>query len=245
MLPTMRLEVLFNPEGQQRGGASLAMRRALGGRPHALLDCLARGPFNANPVLAGYLLGCLASRAAAEPEMSAKEAERTAARVRGVLAPPVSGIGDRLFWGGVRPVLTAAALVVALLTRTVEGGLAAVCVYLVGFNVLQAYWRRRSWRVGRRGEDAVRSDCAGILRSWSAAFPRAGRFLLGLAAGLAFWSLAAAREAGALGLFAGAAAVGFMAVRHGKPGATCLGWIAVAASVGAALARAVAKEVVP
>ena len=137
------LEGLFNPVGQQRGGLLYELGRLVPGRgrEHPLVRSLSEGAFGTNPVLAGYLTGTLAARLAREArDTDPAESAAAVERIRSTLAPVLAGVGDRIFWGALRPLLTLAGLLCAILQR----GDPAI-LYWVGYNSIQLYWRRRSW----------------------------------------------------------------------------------------------------
>lgn len=251
------LESLYNDEGRQRGGVLLGLLRLVPGasREHPVVVGLKRGGFNVNPVLAGYLLAPLAVRLArptrvggeidqvvdAVPAEVGADDEAAVARAQDLLAPVLSGLGDRLFWGGVRPVLS----LVAVLGWVLWIGQPAAW-YCLGYNAVQWHWRRRAWRTGLLGEEAVRQELGGtVLRRWIAAATGTGRFLLGAAIGvIATWLWMRERlgpREGARGvlplLFLGCTALGFVLARRGRPGPLALGWIALLAAGAAALAR--------
>ena len=110
------LEALYNSSGQQRGGMLRAVRRGAPQSPAGalLLKELARGPCNTNPILSGYIAGILihgAGRAIGdEPEGTGGLIDRC----RSLLAPLAAAMGDRLFWGSVRPALSMVCLFSAL-----------------------------------------------------------------------------------------------------------------------------------
>jgi hypothetical protein len=251
------LESLYNHAGQQRGGVLLGLLRLVpqAAREHPVVMGLRRGPFNVNPVLAGYLLVPLAARltraipvdgaaSATEDYELAQAAARDEAaveRARDLMAPVLSGLGDRLFWGGVRPALS----LVTVLGWVLWIGQPAAW-YWLGYNAVQWYWRRRAWAVGLLGDDAVRRELGGrLLPRWIAAVTGTGRFLLGGAAGvIVTWLWMRERlepREGARGglplLFLGCIALGFVLARRGRPGPLTLGWIALLAAGAAALAR--------
>jgi hypothetical protein len=251
------LESLYNHAGQQRGGALLGLLRLVpqAAREHPVVMALRRGPFNVNPVLAGYLLAPLAARLArsisvdtADSGTDDRELARAAARdeaaverARELLAPVLSGLGDRLFWGGVRPALS----LVTVLGWVLWIGHPAAW-YWLGYNAVQWYWRRRAWCIGLLGDDAVRRELGGrLLPRWIAAATGTGRFLLGGAVGvIVTWLWMRERlepREGARGglplLFLGCIALGFVLARRGRPGPLTLGWIALLAAGAATLAR--------
>lgn len=251
------LESLYNQDGQQRGGVLLGLLRLVpdAADRHPVVTALRRGPFNVNPVLAGYLLAPLAvrlSRAAPadgtsdvpadpEPATTAARDEAAVERARNLLAPVLSGLGDRLFWGGVRPVLS----LVTVLGWVLWIGQPAAW-YWLGYNAVQWYWRRRAWATGLLGDDAVRREIGGrLLPRWIAAASGTGRFLLGGAVGVIVTWLwmrerLEPREGARSGLpllFLGCIALGFVLARRGRPGPLTLGWIALLAAGTATLVR--------
>jgi hypothetical protein len=162
-------------------------------------------------------------------------------RARDLLAPVLSGLGDRLFWGGIRPALS----LVTVLGWVLWIGQPAAW-YWLGYNAIQWHWRRRAWRVGLLGEEAVRRELAGpLLRRWTAAAIGVGRFLLGGAIGvIAVWLWMREKLSppggiwGVLPLvFLGCIALGFVLARRGRPGSLTLGWIALLVAGVAAVAR--------
>ncbi len=255
------LESLYNDGGQQRGGVLLGLLRIVpeAHSDHPVVRALRRGPFNMNPILAGYVLAPLARRLARpiSPEGAISSAEATAdapadasveredeaavEQARELLAPVVSGLGDRLFWGGVRPGLS----LVTVLGWVLWIGQPAAW-YWLGYNAIQWHWRRRAWRTGLAGEAAVRRELAGpTLRRWIAVTNGAGRFLLGGAIGVVVTWLwmrdrLGPRESarGVIPLvFLGCLALGFVLARRGRPGSLALGWIALLVAGLAALVR--------
>lgn len=168
------LESIFNPRGKQRGGLAWILGRDHGG--------IADEPFNANPVLAGYIVGWIRS-----------EGSEDFRRNRASLASAFSGIGDRLIWGLLRPLA-----VVASLIATVGGPIAAAAALLVVYNPPELYLRWRSLRQGLKGRTVVLRDLSpdGLLvhariarlfalsigalgGSWIAGHLAAGRYLEG------------------------------------------------------------------
>jgi hypothetical protein len=251
------LESLYNHAGQQRGGVLLGLLRLVpqAARAHPVVMALRRGPFNVNPVLAGYLLAPLAARltravpvdgtaSGMEDDELGRAAARDEAaveRARDLLAPVLSGLGDRLFWGGVRPVLS----LVTVLGWVLWIGQPAAW-YWLGYNAVQWHWRRRAWDIGLLGDDAVRRDLGGrLLPRWIAAATGTGRFLLGGAVGvIVTWLCMLERlgpRKGTWGvlplMFLGCIALGFALARRGRPGPLTLGWIALLVAGAATLAR--------
>jgi hypothetical protein len=249
------LESMYNDGGQQRGGVLLGLLRLVPKAPrdHPVVRALERGPFNVNPVLAGYVLAPLAARLtrpipfegssfdATEVERAAAEDEDAVERARSLLAPVLSGLGDRLIWGGVRPTLS----LVTVLGWVLWIGQPAAW-YWLGYNAVQWHWRRRAWQIGLLGEAAVRREMVGRrLQRWMAVATGTGRFLLGGAIGvIVTWLWMRERlspregEWGLLPLvFLGCIGLGFVLARRGRPGPLTLGWIALLVAGVAALAR--------
>jgi hypothetical protein len=244
------LEVLFNPAGQQRGGLLFGLLRTLPGRDrnHPVLRFLARGPFNVNPIFSGYVAGLFAvrlaqeARAAGEPgadggapatRAEEADAEEALERIRATLAPVLSGVGDRLVWGGLRPVLS----LIGILSAFLWIGEPALW-YWVGYNAVQSYWRRRSWRIGRQGEEAVRAELTGpTLRSWTRRLTAGGRFLLGLTIGAVAAGAWSEHGVAWCGIFLGVLGLGFLLARSRRVGPLSLGWIGIALAALVAWAR--------
>ena len=230
------LEALFNSVGQQRGGMLLGLLKTVQGRDrgHPVIDELSRRPFNTNPVLAGYVAGALAVRLSREAaECEPEETRRGVERIQGTLAPLIGGIGDRLIWGGVRPVLS----LIGILSAFLWVGEPAAW-YWLGYNALQLYWRRRSWAAGLRGEEAVRQELAGsTMRRWVSGVGALGRFLLGLTLGVVLTSLWFGQGPAWSGLFLLACLLGFVLARWGRVSPLALGWIGIVVAGLMALVR--------
>jgi hypothetical protein len=230
------LEVLFNPAGQQRGGLLFGLLRTVPGRglDHPVLRFLSRGPFNVNPVLSGYVAGLLAVRLAREAREATADAEEEALeRIRSTLAPVLSGIGDRLVWGGLRPVLS----LIGILSAFLWIGEPALW-YWVGYNAVQSYWRRRSWRIGRQGEEAVRAELTDpTLRRWVKQFTIGGRFLLGLTIGAVAAGAWSEHGVAWCGVFLVVLGLGYLLARTRRVGPLSLGWIGIALAALVAWAR--------
>jgi hypothetical protein len=128
------LEALFNPRGKQRGGLAWILRHGD--------DPISEEPFNANPVLAGYVVGWI--------QTEGKENYR---RNRASLASALGGVGDRLIWGLLRPLAVVAALI-----ATIGGPIAAAAALLLVYNPAEIYLRWRSLRQGLKGQAAVLRD---------------------------------------------------------------------------------------
>ena len=238
------LETLFNPAGQQRGGLLAGLLRTVPGRgrDHPVIASLLQGPFNSNPVLAGYLAGLLAVRLAREARAS--EAEETEVAIEGIrqtLAPLLSGMGDRIIWGGLRPALS----LIGILSAFLWVGEPALW-YWVGYNAVQVYWRRRSWTIGLAGDEAVRAEIRGpVLRAWARGLAGAGRFLLGLTIGAIGTGLWLSHGPEGCGVFLSACVLGFVLARSGRVGGLALGWIGLGLAGLLALVRFGWKEMRP
>lgn len=147
----------------------------------AVLEEIARGPINSNPIMSGYIAGVLIRETAAAARGESGRARGVVERCRSFLAPLAAAAGDRLFWGQVRPALSLASLLPALFC-----GLEAAVLYCLGYNAAQIWWRRRALAVGLRGEQAVRDELrGGLLERASVAWRSTGRLLLGALAGVA------------------------------------------------------------
>lgn len=238
------LEALFNPAGQQRGGLLIGLLRTVPrrGREHPVIRALSGGPFNANPVLSGYLAGLLAVRLAREArECDPEETESAILRIRTTLAPLLSGVGDRIVWGGLRPSLS----LVGILSAFLWVGEPALW-YWVGYNAVQVYWRRRGWSIGLAGEEAVRGELRGArLQRWARVLPRLGRFLLGLTFGAVGAGLWLGHGPEGCGVFVAACGAGYLLARGGRVGGIALGWIGLGLAGLLALARFGWKEMRP
>jgi hypothetical protein len=230
------LEGLFNPLGQQRGGLLWCLLKTRPGRDrdHPVLAGLSRGAFNSNPVMAGYLAACLALRLAREArETDSVETEEAVERIRGLFAPLLSGIGDRIFYGGVRPLLS----LVAILTALLWFGEPALW-YWLGYNAIHVYWRRHTWSVGWQGEEAIRREIRGhFLGRWASGSAKLARFFLGLTLGAALaglWLGQGAMWSGALLVICG---LGFLLMSGGRVRPLAWGWIGILVAGGLALVR--------
>jgi mannose/fructose/N-acetylgalactosamine-specific phosphotransferase system component IID len=95
------------------------------------------GFFNTNPVLASYVLG-----AAAAQEVAGADASSVASVKKG-LASPLGMAGDALFWGALRPLAGAVAVLLAL-----QDVVWAALALLVIYNVPQLVLRVRGIGVG-------------------------------------------------------------------------------------------------
>ncbi len=200
LLRGLLLEASFNPRGMQRGGVEWVIG------PGSKVD--RASPFNANPVLAGYAIGWIAS-----------SKEGASASHLGALASALGGIGDRLVWGGLRLIASAIAVALSFL-----GPFPAALAYLLVYNPPELALRWRSASVGLEGIEAIRADLS--LEGLPRLVPLAGR-LGAMAAGVAAGSLFAGgwlRGAGAgLWVAAATAIVLFAAMRRREP---AMGWAA-------------------
>lgn len=128
-------------------GSGVAAEPLLRGlEPERYRAALARASryFNAHPYLSGAGVGALAR--AEQDGLPPEQIER----LRGALAGPLGSIGDRLVWAGWLPTLSA----LTLAAVTWRGGLAAVAVFLVVYNlghVALRWWALRAgWNYGPR-----------------------------------------------------------------------------------------------
>ncbi len=144
--------------------------------------------FNSHPNLAGLAVGALV-----RAERDGVPGDQVS-RLRTALCGPLGAIGDRLFWAGVVPALSALAIAAVAL----GGGVWAVAAFLVVYNILRvttAWW---SLNTGLREGLQVGSA---VGRSW---LPRAAErvgpiagFAVGLAIPLAGqWLLRGFAESG-------------------------------------------------
>ena len=93
--------------------------------------------FNCNPNLAGLALGALA-----RAERDGVPGEQVS-RLRTALCGPLGAIGDRLFWAGVVPALSALAIAAVVL----GAGAWAIAGFLLAYNTLRvgtAWWSLRT-----------------------------------------------------------------------------------------------------
>lgn len=224
-----RIEGLFNPVGQQRGGILWELLRRVPGRDraHPVTRELAQAPFNTNPVLAGYCIGALAVHLARESR--ARDSAETAAAVAGIretMAPLLASAGDRLIWGCLRPLLSLVGLSAAIFRL----GEPAIW-YWLGYNAVQLYWRRRAWSVGSRGEPSVYQEIRDrTLQRWAAALGRAGRFALGLSVGAVVTGLVRGAGAGASMTWLLVFALGLALAAGGRCPPLAFGWVGIALS---------------
>ncbi len=176
------LEALYNSSGQQRGGMLRAVRRGASKQEgdDRLLEELAKGPCNTNPILSGYIAGILIREAGGATGTGLQERGTLLERCRTLLAPLAAAMGDRLFWGSMRPALSLACLFSVLFST-----LGPAVLYCLGYNVTQVWWRRRALFTGLGGEQAVRRELrGGRLERASAGWGSVGRIILGLLAGV-------------------------------------------------------------
>jgi hypothetical protein len=142
-------------------------------------------------------------------------------------------LGDRLFWGGVRPVLS----LVGILSAFLWIGEPALW-YWLGYNALQLYWRRRSWSVGLRGEEAVRAEITGpALRRWTRTLAAGGRFLLGLTIGAVAAGSWLDYGPAWCAVFLGVIVLGFLLARSRRVSPLGFGWIGIGLAALVALAK--------
>lgn len=217
------LEALFNPEGQQRGGLLrllLHPRWGAGREDGPLLQAFKEGPFNTNPILTGYVAGALVVRLtrAAESDSAAVD------RLRTTLAPLLASQGDRLFWGSLRPSLALLGFFSAFLWLG-EPGL----WYGLGYNAVTFYWRRRAWRVGLDGEEAVHAEVRRrVLEGWSRVLGKVLRPTMGAALGALLAGPVVAGEFRIAAVIAGTLVAGYGLGRSGRVSSLGLAWIGIA-----------------
>lgn len=158
----MLLESHWNPEHRQRGAVEWIV-----GRPHAETA----EQFNANPTLAGYALGPLAS------------GDEDADRNSGVLTAAISGVGDRLVWGLLRPLA-----VVSSILASLAGAIPAALVLLLVYNPAELALRWRACACGLAGSAAVLRDLGDSgLAQISRRLARLGAGVVGFLCGFWLW----------------------------------------------------------
>jgi mannose/fructose/N-acetylgalactosamine-specific phosphotransferase system component IID len=178
-----------------------ALRRLLGHDSERYRLALARatGFFNANPYLAAAALG--AELRAEQEGLPAGQIER----LRSALCGPLGALGDRLFWTGIVPGLTAFGVVLV----TFGAGLWGVLVVVVAHNAFRVYlasWLLQlGWESGMAVGQAIQSSA--LPRIGSVAVRAATVLTAGAIPIVGAWLL---RDAGnqdlvtVLGLFTGA-----------------------------------------
>ncbi len=204
--------------GLPADGAASPYRRAV-----------ARGArfFNSHPYLAGLAVG-----AAARAEHDGAPPELIE-RLRAALCGPLGSIGDRLIWAGWLPLLSGLTLAAISLGAGWTAVVAFLVVYNVGHVALRWWALRAGWAHGVRVASALHHP---LLQRGTALAGPAMACAVGAALPLTAQYLAAHFEAGARGMLAAAAVVGFLAVRW-LPGRVTglrlgLGLAAVALVVG-------------
>jgi len=150
-----------------------ALRKLLGHDRERYRLALARavGFFNANPYLAAAALG--AELRAEHDGLPASQVER----LRSALCGPLGALGDRLFWTGTVPALSALGVVLV----TLGAGLWAVLGVVVAHNVFRLYlasWLLQlGWANGTTVGQAIQSSPLprlGSLAVWGATVLTAG-----------------------------------------------------------------------
>jgi PTS system mannose-specific IID component len=211
---SLLLQAGFSDERRQALGFAWAIEpalaRAYGRDASALNAARARhlAPFNAQPSAAGLPLGV-----AAELELRAAQGDAAAASRGVALKTPVcaalSGAADAFFWGALRPLAAAAAVLGALAAahRAASRPLAfGAALGLLIFNVPSLWTRWTGVRLGlREGEAAVQAACRLPVQDWI----RAARFAAVLLILAAVWAglglpLESARVPAAVAFAAGA-----------------------------------------
>lgn len=169
-------------------------------------SAVARGArfFNAHPYLVGLAVGAAAR---AEHEGAPPDLVE---RLRAALCGPLGALGDRLVWAGGLPLLSGLALAAIAL----GGGWAAVAAFLVAYNaghVALRWWALRAgWAHGVRVATALHHP---VLQRSVALVGPAMACAVGAALPLTAQYLAAPFDEWARGALAGAAALGFVALR--------------------------------
>lgn len=190
---------------------------------------VARGAhfFNAHPYLVGLAVGAAAR---AEQEGAAPDLVE---RLRGALCGPLGSLGDRLVWAGWLPLLSGLTLAAVAL----GAGWTAVAAFLVVYNAghvgLRWWALRAGWDHGVRVASALHHP---LLQRGVAFVGPAMACAVGAALPLAARYLSAPFDPGARVALAGAAALGFLALRWLPERLTglrlALGLAAVALAVG-------------
>lgn len=132
--------------------------------------------FNSHPYLTGLALG-----ATVRAEIDGAPGDQIQ-RLRAALCSPLGSLGDQLFWTGILPALSAATIIMAVLTQSVW----PLAVFLVSFNALRIYVSRWALRTGLATGLQVGQAIAGSrLRHLAGQAPLAAALLVGLAVPIA------------------------------------------------------------
>ncbi|HEV8196097.1 MAG TPA: PTS system mannose/fructose/sorbose family transporter subunit IID [Gemmatimonadales bacterium] len=213
LLRLVALQASWTYERMQGIGIAVAMEPLLEPlTPYPERARAARGRsaqyFNAHPFLAGAAVGALA-----RAELDEEPGERIL-RLRTALSGPLGALGDQLFWAGIVP----ATMGLALIAVTLGGGLGAVALCVLGYNLLRVLVTWWGLRVGLAHGLRV---AHAISESWlPKAAPRAGdvaAVLVGAAVPLlAAWLLRGTGQPlrASVLVVAGAALLGALTIRR-------------------------------
>jgi len=176
------------------------------GVPSPYRAAVARGAhfFNSHPYLAGLAVG-----AAARAEHDGASAELIE-RLRAALCGPLGSIGDRLVWAGWLPLLSGLTLAAISLGAGWSAVVAFFVVYNIGHVALRWWALRQGWTYGVRVASALHHP---LLQRGAALAGPAMACAVGAALPLSAQYLAAPFAVGARAVLAGAAVIGFLALR--------------------------------
>ncbi len=143
LLRMTALQASWNYERMQGVGIAVAeepLLQPLDTDPERARAARARSAqyFNAHPFLAGAAVGALA-----KAELDAEPGERIL-RLRTALSGPLGALGDQLFWAGIVPATMGLALSIVAL----GGGLVAVGLAVLGYNVIRVLVTAWGLRIG-------------------------------------------------------------------------------------------------
>lgn len=171
------------------------------GFAHALVPALGRAAdraaavrrhavaFGTNLFMAPALLGAVA-------RLESEERGAEAARVRDLLAAPLSGAGDLFFWGALRP----AALSCAVVALCAGWPRLALILPLALFALPGLVWRWRLWRRGSEAGGELPREVLRVVppRAWSRALRLVAMLVAGILLG---WCLQAGWKRQGMALF--------------------------------------------
>lgn len=171
-LRSLLLQAAFGPERMQALGFSWALDPWLvklwGRDAAALAEARKRHAscFNTNPYAAGFLLGMtcrLEEEAAAAPAGVRSDKLSRLAALKGAASAGLAGAADSFFWGGLRPALAFASILLALILLRLGAGawaLIPVPFYLLAWNAPAVWARWKGLASGYAGgEKAVLEVC--------------------------------------------------------------------------------------
>lgn len=166
------------------------------------------GFFNANPFIATMAIGAVVKLE--ETGTSEEEIDR----FKQALCGPLGAVGDRTFWGVVRPVSAAIGTIVAL----IGGGWWGAAIFLIVFNLIQTIVRRVAFVHGYGSGFAVARMLSGPpYREMEVWGRRLGGLLLGFLIVTAF--VIAGRTSGGyhIAILIGATLTGMIVMRRNLP----------------------------